>query len=804
LKVRYFFATTKNGAILRPKKVPAALPPEVVKFDEFELDCNRYQLLRAGHRLKLEKLPMELLILLLEKEGHLVTREEIVDRLWGEDVFLDTEHGINTAVRKIRNVLRDDPEAPRFVQTVTGKGYRFVAPINLGGNGVAPVMMDVPVVTSQRRDRFWLVGSSIGVILIAALAGLFMWRSFWQQPRKLTEKDTVVIAEFNNTTGDPAFDGALLQALSADLAQSPFLTVLSDEQVQQTLQLMGQTPVAKLTADLAREVCQRTSSAAFLEGSVSQIGTQYLLVLKSVNCSTNELMTNSEVQANDKNHVLEALRNLAVETRNNLGGSLTSVQKSDVPMEPVTTSSLEALKTFSVYAHGGGLVPAFPSLLHVIELDPNFTEAYAQLADAYSDAGEAELAAEYAQKAFERRGNVSERERLSISSTYYFYTLGDLEQELRTERVAQQMYPRSWGPWNDASGTWRLLGEHDRALKESQEALRLNGNAVNPYLNVGSSLLCLERTEEARQIGLRALEHGIDAPGTHLLMYRAAFLKSDSNEMRKQIAPLLGETGKGIVMDALLAQSSTEAYFGRLSSARTLSMRAFEKARKSKFYEMAAQVRVVDALREAEFGELAEARNDAGGALSLSSGRIVKLFSALALARAGDVGQAEALATELETKFGSNTLIQKYWLPTIRASIALARNKPAQALDFLNAGSYEFSDTQSFVGNMYPVYVRGQAYLTMHQGRAAAAEFHKFVEHRGIVLNSPLGALARLGLARSYLLQGDTVRAGAAYLDFLELWRDADIGVPVLKQAKAEYAKLNKTGSPKTRCVNCS
>jgi eukaryotic-like serine/threonine-protein kinase len=352
------------------------------------------------------------------------------------------------------------------------------------------------------------------------------------------------------------------------------------------------------------------------------------------------------------------------------------------------------------------------------------------------------------------------------------------------------MYPRSWGFWNDASGTWRLLGEHHRALRESQEALRLNANAVNPYLNVGSSLLCLERTEEARQIGLRALEHGIDAPGTHLLMYQVAFLENDSNEMRKQIAPLLGETGKGIVMDALLAQSRTEAYFGRLSSARNLSKRALEKARKSKFYEMAAQVRVVDALREAEFGDLVQARNDAGGALTLSSGRNVKLFGALALARAGNVSQAEALANELETKFGSNTLIQKYWLPTIRASIALASNKPAQALDFLNAGSYEFSDTQSSVGNLYPVYVRGQAYLAMHQGTAAAAEFHKFLEHRGIVLNSPLGALARLGLARSYLLLGDKVRASAAYHDFLTLWKDADPDIPVLEQAKAEYAKL--------------
>jgi eukaryotic-like serine/threonine-protein kinase len=774
------------------------VPASSYKFGEFELDPLRFELCRNGEVVKLERIPMELLVLLVASDGNVVSRQDIVERLWGKDVYLDSEHGINTAIRKIRQALKDDPERPRFVLTVVGKGYRFIATLSRGRNGVAPVTMDVPVITSQRVSRFWVGSSSIGVILIGALAGALVWRSVLHKPRTLTDKDTIVLAEFTNTTGDAAFDGALQQALSADLGQSRFLSVLSEEQVQQTLQLMGQKPGAILTPKIAQEVCQRTSSAAFLEGSIAQIGTQYLLVLKSVNCSTNRLMTNSEVQANDKNHVLEALRKLAVETRNNLGESLASIQKSDVPMEQVTTSSLEALKTFSVYAHGGGLVPAFPTLLHVIELDPNFTEAYAQLADAYSDAGEAELAAEYAQKAFERRGNVSERERLSISSTYYYYTLGDLDQELRTEQVAEQMYPRSWGYWNDASGTWRLLGEHQRALRESQEALRLNPNAVNPYLNVGSSLLCLERTEEARQIGLRALEHGIDVPSTHLLMYQVAFLENDLDEMHRQIAPLLGETGKGVVMDALLAQSSTEAYFGRLSSALKFSTRAYQKAQKTKFYEMAAQVFVVDALREAELGKIVQADSDARRALSLSTGRNVKLFSALALARAGNTSRAEALADELDTKFGSNTLMQKYWLPTIRASVELARNKPSKALDLLNAGSYEFSDTQSFVGSLYPVYVRGHAYLAMKQGKAAAAEFHKFLEHRGIVLNSPLEALAKLGLARSYLLQDDTVRAGAAYHDFLQLWRDADIGVPVLKQARAEYAKLKKTGSPGT------
>jgi eukaryotic-like serine/threonine-protein kinase len=775
-----------------------SVPSSSYKFGAFELDSARFELRRGGQVVKLERIPMDLLILLLEKDGNVASRQEIVDRLWGKDVYLDTEHGINTAIRKIRQALRDDPERPHFVQTVAGKGYRFIATLSVGGNGAAPTIKADPPVTSESTPWVRRLGFASLVIFIAVLTGAFVWRSASHKTRKLTEKDTVVVAEFSNTTGEPVFDSTLQEGLSVELSQSPFLSVLSDEQIQQGLQMMGQKADAKLTPNVARELCLRTSSKAVLEGSIAQVGSQYLLILKTVNCSNGQLMTSSEVQASDKNHVLEALRNLAVETRSNLGESLASIQQFDLPLERVTTSSLEALKAFSVYAHGGGLVPAFPTLLHVIELDPNFTEAYAQLADAYSAAGEPELASEYAQKAFDRRANVSEQERLGISSAYYYYTLGDLDQELRTDRVAQEMYPRSWGPWNDASATWRLLGEHERALRESQEALRLNANAVNPYLNVGSALLCLERTEEARQIGLRALEHGIDAPGMRLLLYQVAFLQNDTNEMRRQIAPLVGETGKEVVMDALLAQSSTETYFGHLSSGLKFSTRAYQKAHKSKFYEMAAQVRVLDALREAEFGKSVWARNDVRKALVLSFGRNVKLFGSLALARAGDVSRAEALANELETKFGSNTLMQKYWLPTIRASIALAHNKPEEALDLLNLGSYEFSDTQSLVGNLYPVYVRGQAYLGMHQGKAAAAEFQKFFDHRSIVLNSPLGALARLGLARAYSLQGDTVRARMAYHDFLDLWKDADIGVPALEQAKGEYAKLKKIGSTGT------
>jgi predicted Zn-dependent protease len=612
---------------------------------------------------------------------------------------------------------------------------------------------------------------------------------FLPQGTRLTEKDTIVLADFTNTTGDPVFDGTLRQGLSVQLEQSPFLSIISDQQIQQTLQMAGQKPDAKLTPGIARELCQRTASAAVLDGSIAQIGTQYLLILKAVNCSSGELLASTEAQASDKNHVLEALGKTASEIRNKLGESLTTVQKFDAPLEQVTTSSLEALKTFSLFVRAGGVIPGFPMLQHAIELDPNFALAYSGISDIYSDIGDTELASEYAQKAFDLRERVTERERLNITATYYFATLGDLDRELRVYPIWEQMYPRAAGPWINSSGTRELLGDYARALKEAQEAVRLAPYLYTCYVNVGSAFLSLNRRDEAKQIAQRALARGLDMPDFHLLLYRVAFLENDTKEMEARLAAFSGRSGAD-ALKALFAQSATEAYFGRLRNSLGFSRRALETARRGKLNELAALVQDTDALREAEFGNVRDAKQAAAMVLALSSGRTAKLLTALALARAGDVTQAQALADELNRQFPSHTLMQRYWLPTIRGSIELARKNPSKALEALQGVSYEFGDTGLLAGNLYPVYVRGQAYLGTHQGKEAAAEFQKILDHRFIVLNSPLGALAYLGLARAYVLQGDTAKARGAYQDFLALWKDADPDIPILKQAKAEYRKL--------------
>jgi eukaryotic-like serine/threonine-protein kinase len=764
------------------------IPGFKVRFGVFELDTESGELRKSGSRVRLQDQPLKVLTVFLENPGRVVTRDELKRRIWPNDSFGDFDHAVNIAVAKVRDALTDSADAPRYIETLPRRGYRFICPVSSPDAYESTPAAGRTRVTAEKAFSFrWSITASTIVCLVL---GVIAWQFLLRSRHAMTEKDTVVLADFTNSTGDPVFDGTLRQGLSVQLEQSPFLSLVSEEQIQQTLQLMGQKPDAKLTPSIAREVCQRRSAAAMLEGSIAQVGARYLLTVKAVNCSNGQLLTSTEAHASDKDHVLDALGKAALETRKKLGESLASIQKFNVPLEQVTTSSLEALKTFSIYAHAGGLVPPFPMLLHVIELDPNFADAYAQLADAYSDTGESELASDYAQKAFERREHVSERERLSITSKYYFYTLGDLDQELRTYRLWEQVYPRDWGPWNDAAGNLRMFGEHERALREAQEALRLNADAVNPYVNVAAALFALERKEEGRQIGERALAHGIDVPATRLIVYQAAFLQNDTKEMEVQLAPLLGGSARGVALEALMAQSSTEAFFGRLRSSLEFSEQALEMARRNKYQELAAQLHAIDALHEAEFGHFGQAVRTAHIAHTLSSGRNAKLFTSLALARIGQVRSAQALADELDRRFQRNTLMQGYWLPTIRGAIELSRNNPSKALSMLRGMSYEFSDTLTFLGNLYPAYVRGLAYLDLHRGQEAAAEFQKLLDHRSLVSNSPLGALANLGLARAYSLQRETVKARVAYEAFLALWKNADPDIPVLKQAKAEYAKL--------------
>jgi len=637
----------------------------------------------------------------------------------------------------------------------------------------------------------WKILAPAATLLVALLAGGLYWRS--HRSARLTEKDTIVLADFTNTTGDAIFDDTLKQALATQLAQSPFLNILSDQRVSETLRLMGRSPGERITLDTAREICQRTGSTAVLAGSIGSLGSQYVIGMNATNCASGDSLAREEAQASRKEDVLTTLGKAATGLREKLGESLSSVQRFDTPVVQATTSSLEALKAYSLGLRAADAkddLDAIPFLKRAVELDPNFALAYDNLAYRYSNLGEANRASEYSQMAFDRRERVSEREQLNISATYYFFVLGDLEQEFRTYQVWEQTYPRDWEPWQQSSMDLTRFGEYDRALTQAQEALRLNPNHANCYVNVASSFLNLNRLDEAKQVAQQALARSLDVPALHFVLYLVAFLENDAKGMETQVAALLGKPGPPFGFGV---QSSKDAYYGRLVNARGFSRQALEIARRQSLNELATLIKEGDALREAEFGNSDLAKQAVTTALTFSSARDAKVYASLALARAGDATRAEALANQLNKLFPSDTLLQRYWLPTIRGAIELVRKNPSGALGALQGVSYELGGLlEGSLGGtpLYPVYVRGQAYLANRQGKEAAAEFQMFLNHRSIVLFSPLGALAHLWLGRAYVLSGDTAKARGAYQDFLTLWKDADPDIPILKQAKAEYAKL--------------
>ncbi len=778
-----------------------------IEFDRFELDLRSGELRKSGRRVRLQAQPFQLLTMLLEYAGEVVTREEACQNLWPNDTFVDFDHSLAEAISKIREALGDSAENPKYIETLPKRGYRFIGKIT----PEAPVVMPVPEAqerielqpasapaTGENGDstRTETVGktrrftrqAASGVALVAVAIATFASWFFYERPHPLTAKDTIVLADFTNATGDLVFDGALRQGLSVQLEQSPFLSILSDEQTQETLERMGRKPDSRLTPEIAREVCQRTSSAVVLDGTIAQVGSRYQLTLRASNCVDGKSIASDEVLAKDKDSVLDALSMASSDIRKKLGESLASIQKYDAPLQQVTTSSLDALRALSLSVQHP-MDSGLPFLKRAVELDPHFAFAYVQMSAVYDALGESELASEFAQKAFDNRVQASERERLLIIEMYYYATEGDIDRELSVYPVWQQTYPREAGPWVDSSATHISLGDYERALQEAQQAVRLAPNSYVPYLNASTALLCQNRREEGEQLTRRALGRGLDAPALHLLLYQIGFLENNEQEMRSRLAPLSGTPDSGAAL-ALFAQSRTEAYSGRLRSSLELSNKGVEIARRVHFNELAAQGKIADALHEAEFGDPGMARQAVTTALTISSGRRAKLLTALALARSGDIARAQALGDELERRFPSNTWMQRYWLPTIRASIELYRKNPAKALLVLRDVSYELGDMSIVGDNLYPVYIRGQAYLGTHEGKEAAAEFQKFLDHSGIVLNSPLGALARLGLARAYSLQGDKARTLKAYQDFLAIWKDADPGLPILKAAKAEYAKL--------------
>jgi serine/threonine protein kinase/tetratricopeptide (TPR) repeat protein len=650
-------------------------------------------------------------------------------------------------------------------------------------SGRAPAGSGVTQVPVGGR-KLWKVLVPAALMLVATGIGGTLYFRSRQAMARLTDKDTIVLSDFDNKTGDSAFDDTLKQGLSVQLEQSPFLALVSDRKVNETLKLMGRPAGDRLTPEVTHEVCQRTGSKAMLTGSIAGLGSQYVIGLKAVNCNTGDVLAEAQEQAVGKEAVLKALDAAAVSMRGRLGESLSTVQKYATPVEEATTPSLEALKAYSLgqkTRNATGDTAALPFFQRAVDLDPNFAMAYRVMSDVYGNLGEAGRGAEYARKAYDLREKISERERFTIEADFYLDATGELEKAAQTCELWQQVYPRDDVPHRWLGIISAALGNREKALEEWREALRLDPNVVPNYINLGDAYMALNRLDEAKavfkQAGERKLEH-------ELLLrnrYQLAFLKGDAAQMAQLVSAAMGKPGFEDL--SLAMQADTEGWHGKLKKARELTGRAMDSAQRNDAKETAAGYQALAAVREVEAGNREQARAEAHAALKLGD---VRAVAALALARAGDTAGAEKLAAELDKAFPLDTLFQRYQLPTIRAAVALERKDPNRAIELLKvASAIELGDQA-----LLAVYLRGEAYLMLHDGNAAAAEFQKFIDDRGVVENSPRGALARLGLARAYALQGDTAKARTAYQDFLALWKDADPDVPILREAKAEYAKL--------------
>jgi len=746
--------------------------------------------------------------------------EDIINKALEKDRNLRYQHAAD--MRTDLQRLKRDADTGRAGAVTSGTmpvaqesgSHQVPAPLATPGSGSGPAVIpgsasahlaaasstsgsaQVSAIAASGGSKLWRVLVPVVLLLIAVVvaAGLY-WHSRpgtgAEKATTLTEKDTVVLADFDNKTGDAVFDDALKQALAVQLGQSPFVNILSDRRVNETLGLMGKQSGTRITPEVARELCTRTGSKAIVLGSISNLGGQYVVGLDAVGCSTGDLLAKEQEEASGKQDVLKALDRAAGSLRTKLGESLASVQKFDVPVE-ATTPSLEALKAYSMGISIGrtkGDAEAIPFMKRALELDPNFAMAYAGIAVEYSNLGRPSLAEENARKAYSLRDRVSERERYRISAFYFQHVTGEVEKATEAYELWAKSYPRDMVPPGNLGVIHSALGQYDKAIAETETQTKLE-STVGGYGNLAGLYINVNRMQDARRILDEAKQKNFDGLGIRGDLYSLAFLSGDTAEMERQLAWAAGRPEEE---DQLFdTQADTEAYYGHLEKARDLARRAADSAVRADAKETGAQWIAVQAIREVELGNATLARQLVTRALALSPGRDVKVLAALALARAGEMSQSKSLVEGLHKSDPVNTYLKVYWFPVIEAATDLAQQAPDRAVVALEpALPYELGGPPPGIASaMYPAYVRGLAYQAQKNGPAAAAEFQKFINHSGIVQNFLLGALARLQLGRAYVMSGDTAKAKAAYQDFFNVWKEADPDIPILKEAKAEYEKL--------------
>jgi DNA-binding winged helix-turn-helix (wHTH) protein/tetratricopeptide (TPR) repeat protein len=803
----------------------------VFHFGDFRVDTLARTLRREEEIVTLSRRAFDVLLYLVQNPGKVVSRDELLKNVW-PDAFVD-ENSLAQSISVLRRALEEKPGDHSYIVTLPGRGYQFVKPVLTVASESPDAATANPspdrVIVHQQTTRTSVVteenaGSgtaalprapaarfpklrkiAVPVLLVVLLiAGGLSYRS--RPGKHLTEKDTVVLTDFANSTGDAIFDDTLKTALNISLRQSPFLNVLPDGEVTRTLRLMTRPAGTKLTPEVARELCLRAGGKAYIAGAVDTLGSEYVLGLKAVNCQSGDTLAEEQVTAARKEKVLEALGDAASKLRGELGESLATVQKFDVPLHEATTPSLEALKAFSLgnkILDEKGAAASLPYYQNAIELDPNFAMGYWSLGLTYARLGEAERTSEYVTKAFELREHASEGEKLAITANYYQNVTRELDKAALVNEEWIDTYPRqSARAYNNLGLVYAEQGEYEEAAEMMRRGKQLVPGTTNWNENLVNSMLALQRFDEARQIGNDALARNGDDIMLRTADYALAFIASDSAAMAEQEKWFAGKPHYETY--GLALASDTEAYSGHVNKARELTRRAVDLALRADDKEGGAVDLAIAAQREAAYGNVADARKDATEALKLApTSQGAEAEAALAFAMAGDTARAESLAQDLGKRFPLGTQMQSLWLPPVKALLALDRKEPASALNALQAPSPIELGNIPFAMNLsclYPTYVRGAAYLAAGQGSAAAAEFQKILDHNGIVWNCWTGAMARLGVARAHALRSRTLqgseagvaraRAVAAYQDFFTLWKDADRNIPILNEAKAEYGKL--------------
>ena len=788
-----------------------------MRFGPFELDSVGRELRRNGLRLKITGQPLEVLCLLLERPGTAVARKEIFERLWAADTFVDFEHSLNTAVKRLRSALGDDPQHPKYIETIPKHGYRFIGVVSqdhpqteagtallLEAPKASPVFLDMPALADGELAQFiqppisslapakppakWIVLTLAGITALFATGAAFILHRGPPMQAALTRSDSVLLADFRNTTGEPLFDGALKNGVEIELDQSPYFNIVSRDRNREILRFMGRSPDEPIHQSLAREVCIRAGAKVSIEGSVAPIGNSYLVALEAQNCVDGHALAHEQLEVTSKEDVLRILGHAVAELRKQLGEPAQSISAFDLPLENVTTVSLEALKAYSVGVDQltrGEESKAILLFEHAVELDPDFAMAFAQLGIEYNNLGESEKAIGYLKKAYALRDHLSEREKLFLTIRYELVVMGDTDKATKTAEMWSQIYPRDWRPFNTLSARYQVSGEYQKAADAAEQALLLQPDHYLPYANLARSYLALGRFDDARRIAMTAQTRHRDSLDTHEVLFDLAFLDHDASGMQREHLWGLSSPRSN---DMLSTEGLAQAAAGHLNAALAMFRRSWsgddrDGNKENKAYSMAGVAVIL-----ADFGELQQARSQAEQSLRLGNGIDTEETSAQALALSGGKGHAGLLAHDLSHRFPLHVPLKLGALPTVFGSIDVNSGRPADAIQLLSVAiPYDFCEFVS----LGPIYVRGLAFLKLGKGREAGAEFQTIMDHPGIDVTSPRHALAQLGLARALELSGNHPASRAAYQRFFTLWADADPEIPELQRAKLEYARIS-------------